>query len=152
MSSSSYTYKSANHTPPTILVIEDSNEDFEALNRAFRQSSIKIALHRCKTGKQALEYLEQCILARPICLPAFTLLDLNLPGIGGREIIQAIRSDPRLQSIPVIILTTSSYTKDIQECYRLGANSYVIKAMDVQRFSESMLNLSEYWLNTVTLP
>jgi len=151
--------RSSNHNPanpsspqpPLVLVIEDSNEDYEALNRAFRQSSIKTTLHRGKTGQQALEYLEQCILAKPTSLPAFILLDLNLPGIDGLSVLQTIKQDPRLQSIPVIILTTSNYAKDIEECYRSGANSYVIKVMDVQRFKQSMQTLIEYWLHTVTL-
>jgi CheY-like chemotaxis protein len=141
--------------PPLVLVVEDSDEDYEALRRSFRQSSVQTQLHRCETGKQALEYLEQCILAKqayPTSIPSFILLDLNLPGIDGRRILQTIKEDPRLQFIPVIVLTTSTYAKDIEECYRLGANSYLLKAMDVQRFKESIQVLIQYWLNTITLP
>lgn len=134
---------------PLILVVEDSNEDYEALRRSFRQSSIKTHLHRCETGRHALEYLEQCL---PTCTPSLILLDLNLPGIDGRQVLQTVKEDPRLQHLPVIVLTTSSYRKDIEECYRLGANGYMVKAMDVQRFKESMHVLIQYWFNTVTLP
>jgi CheY-like chemotaxis protein len=140
------------HVLPLVLVIEDSDEDYEALERAFRQSSVETKLHRCKTGKQALEYLEQCLFTEPACFPAFILLDLNLPGVDGRRVIQMIKQDARLQSIPVIILTTSNYAKDVEECYRLGVNSYIIKAMNVQRFKDTMQTLIQYWLNTVTLP
>ncbi len=140
---------------PLVLVIEDSDEDYEALRRFFRQSPVKTQLHRCETGKKALEYLEQCILAKqayPAKVPSFILLDLNLPGIDGRHVLQIIKEDSRLQYIPVIVLTTSTFDKDINECYRLGANSYLLKAMDVHRFKESMQVLIQYWLNTVTLP
>jgi CheY-like chemotaxis protein len=140
---------------PLVLVVEDSNEDYEALRRSFRQSSIKTHLHRCETGRHALEYLEQCLLSEqgyPTDIPSLILLDLNLPGIDGRRVLQTIKENPRLQYLPVVVLTTSSYSKDIEECYRLGVNGYVVKAMDVQRFKESMHVLIQYWLNTVTLP
>jgi CheY-like chemotaxis protein len=140
------------HDPSLVLVIEDNDEDYEALERAFRQSSVATKLHRCKTGKQALEYLGQCVPSEPTCFPAFILLDLNLPGIDGCQIIQIIKQDARLQSIPVIVLTTSNYTKDIEECYRSGVNSYVVKAMDVQRFKDTIQTLIQYWLKTVTIP
>lgn len=141
--------------PPLVLVVEDSNEDYEALRRALRQSSIKTQLQRCETGSLALEYLEQCLLSEqgyPTGIPSLILLDLNLPGIDGRRVLQTIKENPRLQYLPVVVLTTSSYSKDIEECYRLGANGYVVKAMDVQRFKESIQVLIQYWLNTVTLP
>jgi CheY-like chemotaxis protein len=141
--------------PPIVLVVEDSNEDYEALRRSFRQSSIKTHLQRCETGRHALEYLEQCLLSEQgysTSIPSLILLDLNLPGIDGRRVLQTIKEDSRLQHLPVVVLTTSSYSKDIEECYRLGANGYVVKAMDVQRFKESMHVLIQYWLNTVTLP
>jgi CheY-like chemotaxis protein len=142
------------NTPPQprlVLAIEDSDEDYEAMRRCFRQSSMPIELHRCKTGDRALAYLEQCLLTEPTSLPALILLDLNLPGIDGRRVIQIIKQDPRLQCIPVIVLTTSNYAKDVEECYRAGANSYIIKAMDIQRFKDSMQITIDYWLNTVTL-
>lgn len=141
--------------PPLILVVEDSSEDFEALDRSFRQSPVKIRLHRTQTGKQALEYLEQSILAKPTHpenVPALILLDLNLPGIRGQDVLQSIKKNPLLNYIPTIILTTSLNLKDIHECYRLGANSYLVKKMEWQSFKQSMHVMIEYWLNTVTLP
>ena len=141
--------------PPLILVVEDSNEDFEALERSFRQSSVKIRLHRSLTGKQALAYLEQGILEKPAYpenLPALILLDLNLPGMKGQDVLQSIKQNPLLHCIPTIILTTSSHLKDIHECYRLGANSYLVKKMEWQTFKQSMHTMLEYWLHTATLP
>ncbi len=141
--------------PPLVLVVEDSNEDFEALERSFRQSSVKARLHRVQTGKKALAYLDQCLLAKPAYpenVPVLILLDLNLPGMKGQDVLQSIKKNPLLQHIPTVILTTSSNLMDIKECYRLGANSYLVKRIEWQSFKQSMHVLIEYWLNTVTLP
>jgi CheY-like chemotaxis protein len=141
--------------PPLVLVIEDSDEDYEALRRSFRQSPIETRLHRCQTGKQALDYLEQAIGSQPNqpnAIPAFILLDLNLPGIDGRSVLRTIKQDPVLQYIPTIVLTTSDFAKDIDECYRFGANSYILKAIDLQRFKESILVTIDFWLNIAKLP
>ncbi len=141
--------------PPLVLVVEDSNEDFEALDRSFRQSSVKTRLHRTQTGKQALDYLEQSILAKPTHpenVPVLILLDLNLPGMRGHDVLQSIKKNPLLNYIPTVILTTSLNLKDIHECYRLGANSYLVKKMEWQSFRQSMHIMIEYWLDTATLP
>jgi CheY-like chemotaxis protein len=140
---------------PLILVVEDSDEDYEALNRAFRKSSIKIKLHRCQTGKQALEYLNQCIPVKQACkngVPALVLLDLNLPGLNGKIVLQTIKQNPLLQYLPVVVVTTSKNLKDVEECYGLGANGYLIKAIEWKRFNESIQTLVQYWFNTVILP
>jgi CheY-like chemotaxis protein len=140
---------------PLVLVIEDSDEDYEALRRSFRQSPIETRLHRCQTGRQALDYLEQAVRSQPsqpMAIPAFILLDLNLPGIDGRSVLRTIKQDPVLQYIPTIVLTTSDFAKDIDECYRFGANSYILKAIDLQRFKESILVTIDFWLNIAKLP
>jgi len=140
--------------PPLILVLEDSNEDFEALERSFRQSSVKARLHRAQSGRQALAYLEECILAKtayPENVPVLILLDLNLPGMRGQDVLQYIKQNPLLHYIPTVILTTSLNHKDIHECYRLGANSYLVKKIEWVKFKQSMQVFIEYWLNTVTL-
>lgn len=154
MNSLNYQHPSHLH-PPLILVVEDSNEDFEALERSFRQSPLKIRLHRAQNGKQGLAYLEECLLEKPAYpenFPVLILLDLNLPGMNGQDVLQSLKQNPLLQHIPVVILTTSHNLKDIHECYRLGANSYLVKKMEWQQFKQSMQVLMEYWLNTITLP
>ncbi len=142
------------HTiPPLILVIEDSDEDYEALRRSFLKSPTTTRLHRCQTGKQALDYLAQCLQAASATgIPTLILLDLNLPGIDGRHVLEQIQQDAVLQSIPTIVLTTSNYAKDIEECYRLGANCYILKAIDLQRFQKSILVTIDFWLNVAKLP
>jgi CheY-like chemotaxis protein len=141
--------------PPLVLVIEDSDEDYEVLRRSFRQSPTATRLHRCQTGRQALDYLEQAVRSQPIqpsAIPAFILLDLNLPGIDGRSVLRTIKQDPALHYIPTIVLTTSNFAKDIDECYRFGANSYILKAIDLQRFKASILVTIDFWLNIAKLP
>ncbi len=141
--------------PPLVLVIEDSDEDYEALRRAFDRSPILTRLHRCHTGQQALDYLTvsvQSSSARATTIPAFILLDLNLPGIDGRQVLKTIKQDPVWQYIPTIVLTTSNYGKDIEECYRLGANSYLLKALDLQQFKKSIHTTIEFWLDIAKLP
>jgi len=140
---------------PLILIVEDSNEDFEALSRSFRQSSVKVRIHRAETGKQTLKYLEQSILEKPAYpenFPALILLDLNLPGMKGQQVLGSIKQNPLLKNLPVIILTTSHNPMDVRECLRLGANSYLVKKMEWQSFKESMHIMIDYWLNTVILP
>ena len=139
---------------PLVLVVEDSDEDYEVLKRAFERSPISTRLHRCPTGQQALDYLDRSVRKTAIAtnIPAFILLDLNLPGIDGRKVLARIKQDPVWKYIPTIVLTTSDYGKDIEECYRLGANSYLVKAIDLQQFKKSIHTTIEFWLDIVQLP
>lgn len=137
-----------------ILVVEDSVEDFTALGRAFRKQALANPLVRCEDGDQALEYLQGYgkRAGWPQTLPAFVLLDLNLPGTDGRTVLGILKQDPQLQSIPVIIFSTSSNTRDIEECYRLGANSYLTKPIEYASLEEKTRLLVSYWLGTSELP
>jgi CheY-like chemotaxis protein len=139
-----------------ILAIEDSSEDYEALQRALRPVRERVQLERCETGTEALAYLDRCLQttngtrAKP--LPSLILLDLNLPGIDGLGVLQSIRQHPDLKIIPTIILTTSNNPKDVRDCYRMGCNSYLIKAIEFQVFKQEIGILIHYWLDTVILP
>ncbi|TGE21305.1 response regulator [Hymenobacter aquaticus] len=140
------------HKP--ILVVEDSVEDFTALGRAFRKHALPNQLLRCEDGDQALEYLLGYGKHAnwPQQLPAFVLLDLNLPGTDGRTVLETLKRDARLQSIPVIIFSTSTNNRDIEDCYRLGANSYLTKPIEYAALEEKTRLLVRYWLNTSELP
>ncbi|KUG08285.1 response regulator [Solirubrum puertoriconensis] len=142
----------SSHKP--ILVVEDSAEDFTALGRAFRKQALPNPVLRCEDGDQALEYLQSYGQHPnwPQELPAFVLLDLNLPGTDGRTVLDIVKKDPRLQSIPIIIFSTSTNTRDIQDCYRLGANSYLTKPIEFSVLEEKTRALVRYWLNTTELP
>lgn len=137
-----------------ILVVEDSAEDFTALGRAFRKHALQNPVLRCADGDQALEYLQGHgkDIRWPSVLPAIILLDLNLPGTDGRAVLEAVKQDEVLSTIPVIIFSTSSNNKDVAECYRLGANSYLTKPIDYAAMEEKVRLIVGYWLTAVELP
>lgn len=138
-----------------ILVVEDSDEDFEATQRALKKSNLINPVHRCIEGDDALDYLfnrgdYQCHETYP--KPGFILLDLNLPGTDGREVLQVIKSDEHLKKIPVVVFTTSSDISDIDSCYEIGANSYVHKPLDLVGLFQAIGRLKDYWFEVVVLP
>ena len=137
-----------------VLVIEDSAEDFTALGRAFRKHGLQNPVLRCEDGDQALEYLQGYGTSSqlPSDLPAIILLDLNMPGTDGRTVLKTLKQDPQLFKIPVIIFTTSSNNEDIEECYRLGANSYVTKPINYSALEEKVCLIVRYWLEFNELP
>jgi len=117
-----------------LLVIEDSDEDFEAFGRIIRRLSIVKPIYRCTTGDQALDFLYQTgeyTNSDRAPRPGIVLLDLNLPGTDGREVLGQIKQDNTLKSIPVVVFTTSSNPRDIEACYQHGVNGYIIKPIDV---------------------
>lgn len=140
-----------------LLVVEDSDEDFEALQRAIRKTSIACQIQRCSEGDEALSFLfSQDLREKLFPLSAFPpsliLLDLNLPGMDGRDILMRLKQDETLKSIPVVVLSTSNNPKDIRECYSLGANAYIIKPIDAVKFKRTIQLFVEYWFEAVVLP
>ena len=143
-----------NRTQP-ILLVEDSPEDYETTIRAFRKAGVANNIRRCEDGDEALDYLYQrgaFGAPDPAPRPGIILLDLNLPGTDGREVLWQIKGDPKLKTIPVLVLTTSTDQRDIEECYQLGANSYIQKPVDLPGFLEAIQRLKDYWFEIVVLP
>lgn len=138
------------HQP--FLLVEDSPEDFEATVRALRKSGLANPIFHCSDGDEALDYLYQRGKYVRAARPGAILLDLNLPGTDGREVLTEIKSDSTLKSIPVIVLTTSSDARDIDKCYHSGANSYIRKPVDLEGFVRAIQHLKEYWFEIVILP
>ena len=139
-------------TQPILLVIEDSDEDFETLRRTLRKASFTNPVVRHANGDDALRWLRsngQNGMNQPT---GMILLDLNLPGTDGRDILEIIKKDQVLRTLPVVVLTTSGSPSDVEICYRRGANSYMIKSLDLQVFQRSVSNFCEYWFKVVTLP
>ncbi|MDY6781276.1 MAG: response regulator [Cyanobacteriota bacterium] len=137
-----------------LLVIEDSDEDFEALKRMMSRSTFAIPVYRCSDGDEALDFLYREGEYRDraeVQRPSMILLDLNLPGTDGREILEQIKQDSSLKTIPVVIFTTSSNPKDIEVCYQNGANSYILKPMEIGRLKKEVKTLLDYWFETVVL-
>ena len=138
-----------------ILLVEDSPEDFEATERAFRKSGLKNPIQRCVDGDEALAYLfRRGAYADPARSPrpGIVLLDLNLPGTDGREVLEAVKGDDALKQIPVIVLTTSSDERDVEACYLAGANSYIQKPVDLDGFMKAIEHLNGFWFEVVILP
>jgi len=135
-----------------ILLVEDSPEDFETAERAFRRSGLKNPIIRCADGDEALELLFRRGRFADAPRPGVVLLDLNLPGTDGREVLAEIKADPQLKHIPVIVLTTSSDDRDVQACYQAGASSYIQKPVDLDGFMRAIERLNDYWFEVVILP
>jgi CheY-like chemotaxis protein len=138
-----------------ILFVEDCDDDFFAAQRAFKKAGLKNPMRRCTNGDQAVDYLfRQGEFSGPIPapLPGIILLDLNLPGLDGREVLRRIKSDSKLHKIPVIVLTTSNAEQDIEQCYQDGANSYVQKPVDMPSFILAIARLKDYWFEITILP
>lgn len=140
---------------PLLLVVEDSNEDFETLQRFLGRSTIAIPIQRCINGEQALAFLYRTgsyIDRESAPRPGLILLDLNLPGTDGREVLRRIKQDDNLNMIPVVVFTTSNNPKDIEVCYRYGVNSYIVKPINFAQLKRDIQMVVEYWFEVTTLP
>lgn len=135
-----------------ILLVEDSPEDFETTQRAFRRSGLKNPIVRCSDGDEALDFLFRRGDYTGAPRPGVVLLDLNLPGTDGREVLTEMKGDPDLRQIPVIVLTTSSDERDVSACYQAGASSYIQKPVDLEGFMRAIERLNDYWFEVVILP
>lgn len=140
--------------PLSLLIVEDSNEDFETFQRLLQNAPISIPIHRCLNGEQALDFLHQVgeyAVPELAPRPGVILLDLNLPGTDGREVLCQIKQDENLREIPVVIFTTSNDPKDIRDCYRYGVNSYIIKPINFAQLKQDIQTLLDYWFRVVAL-
>lgn len=141
--------------PQIILVVEDSDDDYFATARAFKKAGLANPVRRCTNGDQALDYLLRrgdYADAQQSPRPGMVLLDLNLPGTDGREVLRVLKREPHLAAIPVIVLTTSNAPQDIERCYACGANSYMQKPVDLHGFVLAMTRLKQYWFEVAVLP
>lgn len=138
--------------PIEILLVEDSPSDANLIRISFKQAKIANTLHWVEDGETALEYLLQQGDYGNTPRPDLIVLDLNLPGMDGQEVLTSVKSDPTLKRIPVIVLTTSEDEEDILKSYELNANCYITKPIDIQQFTRMVQLLEEFWLAAVQLP
>jgi two-component system response regulator len=132
-----------------ILLVEDNDDDAELANMAFRKAKIANPVQRARDGVEALDYLlgRGAHTERDVSdTPAVILLDLNLPKLGGLEVLKAVRADERTRHLPIVVLTSSSEERDIMGAYELNANSYVTKPVDFDEFVAAANQLGRYWL------
>ena len=138
--------------PVQILLVEDNPADARLTQEAIRDTEFRYQLHLAEDGEEAMEFLYQEGEFADVPRPDLILLDLNLPGMDGREVLAEIKADENLGSIPVVVLTTSTAQQDLLHSYGLRANSYVNKPIDRDRFNDMIKSVMEYWINISTLP
>lgn len=132
-----------------VLLVEDNADDVELALHAFNKSNFGNRVHVVRDGEEALEYIfcTGAYARRKIeQTPKFILLDLKLPKVDGLEVLKRIKSDPRTQNTPVVMMTSSREESDLVTSYHLGVNSYIVKPVDFQKFVESTTTLGLYWL------
>ena len=132
-----------------ILLVEDNPHDAELTIRALRKSNLANRVNHVKDGEEALDYLFGTggNSVRDVHdNPKLVLLDLKLPKVDGIEVLRCIKTDERTKCIPVVVLTSSNEDRDLNECYGLGANSYIVKPVEFKDFLRAVSELSLYWL------
>jgi CheY-like chemotaxis protein len=143
----------ASDTRP-LLVLEDNNEDFATLQRLMRKQGLTNPVFHCVTGQEVLDFLRHQGPYRDSATaprPSLILLDLNVPGKDGRTVLQEIKSDEAFKHIPVAIFSTSANAKDIAFCYAYGANTYLVKPVDLGKLTRNLQMFFEYWLRVSVL-
>lgn len=135
-----------------ILLVEDNEGDIELTKEAFEEAKFRNNLHVAEDGDMALDYLFKRNGNEEAISPDIVLLDLNLPGTDGREVLEAIKSNAILKRIPVIVLTSSKADKDIVESYDLHANCYIVKPVNAAKFIDIVRNIENFWVDIVCLP
>jgi CheY-like chemotaxis protein len=135
----------------TILLVEDNPLDLHLTLRALKASGVTYPVEVCRDGVEALDYVHaRNSFAQHAPVPSLVMLDLKLPKVNGIEVLRAMRADSRYRHVPVVILSTSDEEPDLRAAYENGANSYVAKVINFDQFTETVRQVSGYWLNVNT--
>jgi two-component system response regulator len=139
-----------NYNSVEVLLVEDNINDAELTIRELKKHHFANNLFHVKDGEEALDFIfaagKYAGIRNVNNSPKVVLLDIQMPKVNGIEVLQKIKSDERTKTTPVVILTSSKEDPDIQKCYALGANSYMVKPVNFERFAEAIRNLGFYWL------
>jgi len=135
-----------------ILLVEDNPGDVRLTREALREGKVRNNLNVVDDGVKALAFLRREGEYADAPRPDLVLLDLNLPRMGGREVLEAIKANPELRSIPVVVLTSSQAEQDIARAYELRANCYVTKPVDLDQFISVVKSIEDFWFTIVRLP
>jgi len=138
--------------PIDILMVEDNPHDVRLTQEAFKDAKVSNNLSVASNGDEALKFLRREGVFSGMPRPDLILLDLNLPGKSGREVLEEIKRDPDLKRIPVVVLTTSGDEKDILRAYELHVNAYIKKPVDLDQFIKIVEAVEDFWLTVVKLP
>lgn len=139
-------------TPVDVLLVEGDPGDELMTREAFEDNKIRNNLHVVRDGEEALDFLYRRGQHTTVPRPDLILLDLNLPKYDGRQVLEKIKSDPDLQDIPVVVLTTSAAEEDILRSYKLHANAYVTKPVDLDQFIAAVRQIDDFFVQVVRLP
>jgi len=137
--------------PKRVLLVEDHPADVALTKKAFGELQRDIDLQVVLDGVEAMQYLRKEGRFSGATTPDLVLLDLNMPRKNGRGVLEDMRGEEDLRSIPVVVLTTSSAANDVNECYRLGANAYVVKPVAYKDFTRAVASLDNFWFQTAIL-
>lgn len=135
-----------------VLLVEDDPGDAGLAREALREGKFTCRIHHADGGDAALDFMRRRGAYVEAPRPDLVLLDLNMPGITGWDVLQEMRGDPLLTHLPVVVLTTSDYPADVNRAYSLGANSFVTKPVDFDDFVAAMRGIEEFWFGLAKLP
>jgi CheY-like chemotaxis protein len=138
--------------PAEILLVEDNPGDARLTREALAQGKVRNILHHAKDGEEAIAFLRREGRYAGVRTPDLILLDLNLPRKDGREVLEEIKKDPRLMQIPVVVLTSSQADEDILRSYRLHANCFITKPVDLEQLTRVVQAIEQFWFTLVRLP
>jgi CheY-like chemotaxis protein len=138
--------------PIEILLVEDNPADVRLTQEALKEGKVRNNLHVARDGIEAIEFLRRVGKHAGAPRPDMILLDLNLPRKDGREVLADIKNDSELKAIPVVVLTTSAAEADIFKSYKLHANCYITKPVDLEQFVQVVKSIDDFWLTVVRLP
>jgi two-component system, chemotaxis family, response regulator Rcp1 len=138
--------------PLNILVVEDSAGDVELIRTGFKQSTVAHNLYVAPDGFAAMDFLLKAGEFKNTPKPDLVILDINLPGMNGHEVLAKIRSNEEIKKTPVIILSSSSSKTDVEQSYKMNVNSYVTKPMELQDFLVAIKSIESFWLSIAELP
>lgn len=136
--------------PITILYVEDNPGDVRLTQEAFKTTDYESTFHIATDGNEAIDFLTQQVTGD--ALPDIVLLDLNLPGLDGCDVLDTIRDDPQLKRLPVLMLTSSEAEEDVARCYKASANAYITKPSGPDEFASMVQSIEEFWFEWVHLP
>lgn len=134
-----------------VLLVEDNDNDVVLMRLGFKQAKFAVNLHHVSNGEECMAFLRKEGKYSEVPAPDLVLLDLNMPRMDGREVLEEVTGDENLKHLPIVILTTSDADKDILMSYKLRCSSYIMKPIDFQNFSTMIQSFADYWFALVVL-